>query len=325
MINIGVTGTGSLVGQAIIKCIKDSVYYKNAVIFGFDYIPETVGSYWVDHNFILPDITSKEVTYLQAIEALIPYIKDNNIDILFIGIDFDLPMYAKYKSLIEAQTNCKVIVSNEALIEIADDKYKTYRFLKENNFAYPETFLINEVPKDFTFPAILKPCTGASSIGVSIVNDIFEATAKAQNLQNPILQELIGDAESEYTCGVVYLEGELIDLIVLKRKLKKGETFKAIHKNDFPESIYDYLKQLAFALKPNGVCNFQIRLDKNQVPKLFEINGRHSGTTYFRCLFGYNELEIILNHYFPVADYKKPVLKQGMAMRFFDEKLIETY
>ena len=325
MINIAVTGTGSLVGQAIIKCIKASKYYKDAVIFGLDYVSETVGSFWVHHNYILPDITKKEVTYLQAVEALILYLNENKIDILFIGIDFDLPMYARYKSLIEAQTKATVVVNNELLIEIADDKYNTYEFLKENNFAYPQTFLINEVPVDFIFPAILKPCTGASSIGVSIVKNIDEAVAKAQTLQKPILQELIGDAESEYTCGVVFIDGKLIDLIVLKRKLKKGDTFKAIHKNDFPKSIYDYVKELTFALKPNGSCNFQIRLDKNQVPKLFEINARHSGTTYFRCLFGYNEIEMILNHYFPIPNYQKPALKQGMAMRFFDEKLIETY
>jgi carbamoyl-phosphate synthase large subunit len=325
MLNIAVTGTGSLVGQAIIKCIKKSEYYKNSVIIGFDYVKDTVGSYWVNENIILPDITKQNVSYEQAVEELVIHLNKKKVAILFIGIDFDLPMYAQYKSKIESETNTTIIVNDENLISIADDKYKTYKFLKENGFSYPQTYLPEAVPRDFIFPAILKPCTGASSIGVSIVQNIDEALTKAQQLTSPIVQELIGDAESEYTCGVVFLNEEIIDSIVLKRKLKKGDTFKAIHRTDFSIKIYDYIHALTKALKPNGVCNFQLRLDKEGIPKLFEINARHSGTTHFRSLFNYNEVEIILNHYFPSSNYFKLPKKYGMAIRYFEEKIVETY
>lgn len=325
MIKIGITGTGSLVGQAIIKCIKTSTYYNQNYLVGFDYVPETVGSYWVDKNIILPDITKPEITYNQAVTAMIEHLNHEQISILFIGIDFDLPMYAAFKNEIEANTATKVIVNNERLISIADDKYKTYQFLKEHQFHYPQTYWPNEVPADFVFPAIIKPCTGASSIGVSVVANKAEAITKAALLKQPIVQELIGTADDEYTCGVVYFDGTLIDSIVLKRKLKKGDTFKAMHQPDFSPAIYEYIEALSHSLQPHGVCNFQLRLDKNGVPKLFEINARHSGTTFFRCLFQYNEVEMILNHYFPVQGYQKPVKTYGMAMRYFEEKLIETY
>jgi carbamoyl-phosphate synthase large subunit len=325
MLKIAVTGTGSLVGQAIIKCIQKSEFYRDSLIIGFDYIKDTVGSYWVDDNVILPDITKENVSYNDAVDELIIHLNGKKVDILFIGIDFDLPMYAQYKSKIEAETGTIIIVNDENLIGIADDKYKTYTFLKENNFSYPETYLLDAIPQDLMFPAILKPCTGASSIGVSIVYNIDEAIAKAQHLKKPIVQELIGDAESEYTCGVVFLNEEIIDSIVLRRKLKKGDTFKAIHKNDFSIKIYDYIHALTEVLKPNGVCNFQLRIDKEGIPKLFEINARHSGTTHFRCLFNYNEVEIILNHYFPLPNYTKPLKTYGMAIRYFDEKIVENY
>jgi carbamoyl-phosphate synthase large subunit len=325
MIKIAVTGTGSLVGQAIIKCIKSSETYRDAEIYGIDYVPETVGSYWVNHNFLLPDITKKDVTYKQAVDVLIAYLNQNKIAILFIGIDFDLPMYAKYKSEIESLTNTKVIVSSENVVSIADDKYKTFLFLEENGFNRPESYLFPDIPQGLNFPMIIKPCTGASSKGVSVVKNLDEAFDRASTLEKPILQELIGDEESEYTCGVIYLDGKFVDIIVLKRKLKKGDTFKAIHKPDFPKAIYDYLKAICEVLKPNGVCNFQLRVNKNGLPKLFEINARHSGTTHFRCLFGFNEVELILNHYFPAKEFKKPQLKYGMAMRYFEEKLIESY
>lgn len=325
MLKIGVTGTGSLVGQAIIKCLKKSTFYKDSFVIGFDYVGETVGSYWVNENIILPDITKADISYEMAVDAMIEHLKEKDIDILFIGIDFDLPMYAKYKSKIEAAVKTKIIVNDENLISIADDKYKTFEFLKDNGFTYPQSYFPQDVPADFNFPAIIKPCTGASSIGVSIVKNIEEVNEKAASLQKPVVQELIGTADDEYTCGVVYIDGKMIDSIVLKRKLKKGDTFKAMHKNDFPEIIYTYINNLSDALKPNGVCNFQLRLDSEGVPKMFEINARHSGTTYFRCLFNYNEIEMILNYYFPVNEYVKPTKTFGMAMRYFEENIVETY
>ena len=66
----------------------------------------------------------------------------------------------------------------------------------------------------------------------------------------------------------------------------------------------------------------QLRIDKKGVPKLFEINPRHSGTTYIRSLFGFNEILYIIN-YILKGEETEMVLKEGRAIRFFDEKLIE--
>ena len=60
MANIGITGTGSLIGQAIIKSIKQSSF-KNERLIGIDYFTETIGSYWTDKNYILPDILDKDI------------------------------------------------------------------------------------------------------------------------------------------------------------------------------------------------------------------------------------------------------------------------
>lgn len=325
MLNIGVTGTGSLVGQAIIKCIKASEYYKDSTTIGFDYIENTVGSYWVDKNFTLPDILDKKNnSYEKAVAAVIDIIIQQNIKILFIGIDFDLPMYAAYKEYIEKSTGAIVVVSSPEVVAIADDKYETFSFLKNNGLAYPETFRLHERPETLNFPMILKPAIGASSKGVSIVNSEEQIEERSKLITSPILQELVGDASGEYTCGVIMLDHQFIDSIVLRRELKNGDTFKAWHSFSFPKEIYEYIKKVTEILDPFGVCNYQLRIDKNGIPKLFEINARHSGSTYFRQLFGYNEIEIILNHYFPVKGYTKPIVREGAAIRYFEEKLISN-
>lgn len=323
MLKIGITGTGSLVGQAIIKCIRASAYFGKCTIIGFDYLDNTVGSYWVDKNYRLSDILNREQNpYHKIVDEVIQIVKTEEINMLFIGIDFDLPMYAEAKNRIEEATGTIVVVSSPEVVSIADDKYKTYKFLKQHGFSCPETYSVDEMPKDLSFPRILKPATGASSKGVSIVTSPQEVADRSKNLVNPIIQELVGDQFSEYTCGVIMLDDAFIDSIVLRRELKNGDTFRAFYSNDFSSEIYEYIKQVSLALHPFGVCNFQLRLDKQGVPKIFEINARHSGTTYFRQLFGYNEIEIILNNYFPVQGYKRPKLIEGTAIRYFEEKLV---
>ena len=60
MYTIGITGTGSLIGQAVIKSIKKSSF-KNEKLIGMDYFPNTIGSYWVDKNYVLLDILDKKI------------------------------------------------------------------------------------------------------------------------------------------------------------------------------------------------------------------------------------------------------------------------
>src|SRR5699024_7321109 len=65
-----------------------------------------------------------------------------------------------------------VIVSDEKIIEICNDKFETYKFLLQNNFAAPRTFTSlkdanNAIKtKEIEFPLIVKPRWGMGSIGI---------------------------------------------------------------------------------------------------------------------------------------------------------------
>ena len=321
MYKIGVTGVGSLIGQGIIKSIIRSQYSKNYCIIGFDYFKDTVGSFWCHKNYILPDILKEELVE-KWLQTIIQIINDEKIQIMFIGIDFELPLFAKYKAHIEIQTSCKVIVNNSSVIEIGNDKYKTYEFLKNSGLTYPETFLPNDCDFDkLIYPVIIKPRVGARSIGVSKVNSASELNKALAEAKDPIIQEYIGDDSTEYTCGVIKLNEHKEKIIVLNRTLRQGNTFLSEYKKDFPIVIYDYLHEITNKLQPYGATNYQLRLDRNEIPKLFEINPRHSGTTYMRTLFGYNEVIYILKNILEGIDLEFD-LKEGKAMRFYDEVLI---
>lgn len=323
-IKVGITGTGSLFGQAIVKSIRNSNLSKDIAMVGFDYFENTVGSHWVDKNIALPDLlrdgTSEEMWLKKIVESL----QSENIRFLFVGVDFELKLFSQHKKDIESQTQCKIIVSDPDVIRIADDKYLTYQFLKENGFYYPKTALPGEDYKSIIdFPCIVKPRYGARSRGVFMVRDDDELRERISRLNSPLIQELIGSPDEEYTCGVIYLDDSLKRMIALRRVLKDGNTVIARFSKDTPEVIYDYVYKITSKLKPFGACNFQLRLDKNRVPKLFEINARHSGTTYIRSLFGFNEVECILR-YLLGWKTEKFSLREGIVKRYYDEMFIST-
>jgi carbamoyl-phosphate synthase large subunit len=322
-LNIAVTGTGSLIGQAIIKSIKGSVY-KESTILGMDYFEDTVGSYWCSENKILPDILSDNINEDMWLSSLENYLLEHKIDILFPGVDFELLLLSRNKNELENKTGAKIIVSPEPTITISDDKYETYLMLKKAGLAYPESFLPDEdwLGK-LSFPFIIKPRKGARSKGVFLVSSIEDYKRKIELVNDPVLQEYVGNQNREYTCGVIGINGQFKKAIVLNRSLKEGNTFKSKFSFDTPPNIYNYIQSIAEVLSIHGSCNFQLRLDKENNPKLFEINARCSGTTFMRKLFGYNEVEFIISCVmFGKEELFK--LREGEAIRYFEEKLLNN-
>lgn len=321
--NVLVTGTGALIGQAIIKSLLKSGVREDICIIGCDYFDNSVGSFWCERNYILPDLLKEDLVNAWK-EAVIDIIRKEGICILFVGVDFELRYFADMKKEIENDYGCKVIVSDRRVIDIGNDKYDTYRFLKNNGINAPDTFLLDEAnEKLINFPIVIKPRIGARSRGVYFVNnmseyrDIFEK-CKGKDY---IIQKAIGSMNTEYSCGILYWEGEFINSIVLKRILKEGNTFLAEYNNNKEKEIIEYIRKIGDALKPFGSCNLQLRIEDDNKPYLFEINPRFSGTTYMRALFGYNEVEYIVRKSLGLdAHIINP--KPGKVYRYYEERLV---
>ena len=238
MAKIGITGTGSLIGQAIIKSIKQSSF-KDEQLVGMDYFEDTIGSHWTDKNHILPDILDENIPEEIWLEKVLFILEKEKLDILFIGVDFELHLFSKYKEYLENKTSCIIVVSGENTILIADDKYLTYEFLKENYLYYPSTFLESEIhdaikTNKISFPMIIKPRNGYRSVDVYLVHNIKDLENKIKTISNPVIQESIGNEDTEYTCGVIKLNDEIKESIVLRRDLKDGNTSKTYLKHDYP-------------------------------------------------------------------------------------------
>ena len=318
--NILVTGVGSLLGQGIIKSLKRSKL--NYSLYGTDYFNTAIGLYWVKKGFILPDILKKEIDEKIWLEKFINIIIENQIQIILPGLDFEIPLFSKYKKYIESKTKAILLVSDIDVVEICNDKWKTVSFLKNKGIDIPYTVLPNdkdEIIKKIGYPFIVKPRFGHTSKEVFLVNNIEELNYSLNNCTNPIIQEYLEKKELEYTCGTTYYKNKILSLISLRRTLKNGNTNIAYSENC--REIDEYVNSITKIFKPYGPFNIQLRMT-DQGPRIFEINPRFSGTTPVRAIFGINEVEIIINAIMYNKYNKTEPKILGVVMKHFDNQFI---
>lgn len=96
-------------------------------------------------------------------------------------------MLANHKKYFE-EVGTKVIVSDPKIIEVCNDKWTTYKFITQNSFLVPRSFLkIEDVIKGIkdgclSYPIVVKPRFGCRSILVAIAydeEDLIYLTKKA--------------------------------------------------------------------------------------------------------------------------------------------------
>lgn len=318
--NILVTGVGSTLGYGILETIRQSGL--NCQVSGTDYLDTAVGLYQVDYPYILPDIyqdPQKEKVWLNAVQKII---SERKIKYVLVGLDFEVPLFAKHKACLENKTDCKVIVSSAEVVGICNDKWLTYCFLRDSGFDAPRSCLpdgLDEFVKSTPFPWIVKPRVGSTSKGLFRINNIETLRHALENCDNPIIQEEVGDVEGEFTCGVVVSNGKILSSIPLRRKLKNGNTSVAyFNKSD---EVDRYIRQVAEKLGPDGPINIQLRLTTDG-PMVFEINPRFSGTTPVRSCFGINEVAILINYLEFAILPEKTTVREGMVVRYWTDQFV---
>lgn len=180
------------------------------------------------------------------IPFLIKYCKENGIDIIISLFDIDLLILAKNKKEFE-NIGTRVIVSDPYIIDICNDKWKTYLFLNQNGFHTPKTFqTIQDVKCKIeegvlTYPIIVKPRYGCGSLSVSIAYDEEDLLYLAKKVNREINETYLKYESKNTKEKVIYqeclfgqeygvdiinnLEGENQSVIVRKKiAMRSGET-----------------------------------------------------------------------------------------------------
>ncbi len=317
--NILVTGAGALLGQGILRLLQVSDFKKK--IFTADPDPRSTGHWLGDYALTIPKVNDSD--YINAIRKIV---EDYQIDALLVGTDVELPILSKYKKEFHEQLGCKIIVSDETVVNIANDKFLTAAFLEKNDFPFPFSVMANdmdklqEIEEKLGFPLFAKPFDGARSLGIKKIENHEELMEIYDPNSNLVVQQFLSESEGEYTSGCVVVEGKCVAVVTLKRDLRDGNTYRAYR--DSETSKYDsFIIPIAEKLNADGPVNFQFRIF-NGKPVIFEINGRFSGTTPLRHFFGFNEVEALLKYYLFGEQIERPELKNGLVMRAWSDLFI---
>jgi carbamoyl-phosphate synthase large subunit len=283
MDKILVTGVGGGVGQSIVKALQGTSYQtvgvdSEALAAGLHAVPIAYrGAYAVDPLFI---------------PRLLEISRSEKCALLFAGHDAELLPIAENLELFISEGVIPV-VSDLSVVQICDDKMKTYNFLKSQGFSAPHTVGLEEADT-LDYPVVLKPQHGGARARRTYVANTpkeFQTYRALVDPDNCIVQEYLeGD---EYTCGAVSLDGRCVGVIVMRRILRDGDTYKAFVERD--SVIEAMVEKIVNVLHPFGACNIQLRLS-NGAPTVFEINARCSGTTAARALAGFNEPKMIADY-----------------------------
>jgi len=280
-----VTGVGGIVGQAIMKCLANSPHR----VVGADASESAAGLYAVSKGYLVP--SAKDPAY---IDRLLEICAAEKVRYLFPGLDMELPLFARAADRIR-QAGVIPIISPTAVVDLADDKLETVRFLESHGLPALRTWDLGEwFPPDLRMPLVLKPRKGGSRAqGVYTVTTEAELSYRVARIDrsNYVIQEHVGG--DEFTCGTINFDGRCHGVIVMRRTLRDGDTHKAYVVRE-PE-IESCVREAAERLKPFGPCNFQLRLRDGR-PLIFDINPRCSGTSYCRALAGFNEPLMTLEH-----------------------------
>jgi carbamoyl-phosphate synthase large subunit len=146
------------------------------------------------------------------------------------------------------------------------------------------------------------------------------------------VQEYI-EALDEYTVGVLSSrDGRVISSIALKRNLSSKLSRAMSYGNrvissgwsqgvieEFPD-ICDHAEKIAKGLGSAWALNIQGRV-KDGIFVPFEVNARHSGTSYMRALAGINEPVIALDSIFFSNVELSFKIRRGSYMRILTEKV----
>jgi carbamoyl-phosphate synthase large subunit len=320
MKKIVVTGAGAVLGQGIIKSLRSSTL--PCEIVALDPNPLSPGLYWADKAIIIP--MANDPAYEAAIERILDQEKP---DAVLVGTDVELSIFARKRADWEQRFGTHILVSNNHVVEIADDKYATALFLEQHGLSNPKSVraedpdALQQLIVEVGFPLIVKPRRGARAVGVSKVENIAELEATIADRTDLVVQQMAGEDDQEYTAGVIFFDDEVKASIVLRRDLRDGNTYRA-YSGDYPD-YQKYVHQIAHALKPYGPANFQFRVNKAGVPRLFEINARFSGTTPMRALFGFNEVDLCLRKLILGEEIAMPTIREGTVVRFLEEQFLE--
>lgn len=323
--HILILSTGSLLGQNILDTLEGRRH--KVQVTGADCSSGNPRVFRCDKAYKAPPISTPEFKgfFYDLVEKEQP-------DMILPGRDHDVLELSEYAQLwpeIKKRIPCGAVEA----VKIMNNKGLSFRFAKEYNLPFAETFVINQNPNEalswaevIGYPLLAKPSEGYGSLGIKIILDDKQLTTfLGRNPQGFILQEvldlsidtrrLIENFVKESDTGVPFFfhlpeENQFAGQTIIRPDGSVGEVFtsrslmvlgrcersKRWEDPQFTETTRFFAEAIANA-GWRGMFNLQCRRTEGGYIGI-EMNGRMSGSTSARRWLGYDEIrELILAFY----------------------------
>ena len=272
-------------------------------VFVCDTTTDTAAMFVSDdvRNFITPRVSDSEEKYF---EILLQQCLKNEIKIIIPLMDFELPVLAKNKSILENH-GIKVWVSDFELILNCLDKKRNVEFCKKNDIPMPETYF---KAKAIKYPLVKKKIQGSGSVGLEIFKnepDHLNFIEGEDMLQVFIAGKEIGmDIFNDY-------EGNYVHSCYREKLLMRaGETDKA--RSFFDPMLEQEAKRISKLTRHVGNLDIDLILTLKGEIYYIDFNPRFGGGYPFTHLSGANYIKYIIEESLGLQP-QTPVFEQSIS------------
>ncbi len=256
-----------------------------------------------DKAIVVPAVYDE--TYINQIVQIC---KDENVSAIISLNDLELPILSLAKEKFEA-IGTKLIVSNEQIIDICFDKWKTVEFAQSIGLKVPKTYISLTESKEainngiLSFPLVVKPRWGSASIGLEFPNNMKELDLAYELLSLRLFRSSLAEASQSDTEHAILIQEKIEGIeygadvlnnfdgktvqVYVKEKLamRAGETDKSVLRNE--QKIEEIGFKIGLLLGHIGNLDCDI-FEKGGEYFLLEMNPRFGGGYPFTHMAGGN-------------------------------------
>ncbi|MNS78356.1 carbamoyl phosphate synthase-like protein [compost metagenome] len=323
VVTVAVTGVGAIIGQGIIKGLRESRFSVRVV--GIDRNKNSPGPHLCDVFEQKPDVPEDSQAYLDYWARIVD---THGIDLILPGLELDMAFFDRHRQFFSG-LGVKLALNTPELIAQTVDKWEFGNALNAIGYpvipsARPATWA-EAIAALGAPPLLLKPLRGNGSRGIVLLEDEDDFNYWRRKSASPwMLQRVVGSADEEYTVGVFGLGGGrwLGPLIFRRRLSSAGNTLVAevLHDHPIIEAATEFL---CLRFQPLGPSNFQFRVEGDKA-YLLEINPRFSSSNSLRTAFGFNEAEMSIQLYHAGVEPAQPRIGVGKAWRYTEDFVIHA-
>ena len=244
-------------------------YFRRALggsgrVIATDMSPLASALYEADGYYIVPPVG--EPGYMDRICDIC---RKEAVNAVLSLIDPELSLLALSRERLQA-LGVAVIGSSFELCEMALDKMKLFRWMREHDVPCAESydditgFRSDLAAEKIAFPVFIKPIRGSASVSISKADDMETLEFLWRRNDSLMIQKFLNGQEIGADVYVDMISGEVVSIFTKKKlKMRAGETVSSVSFKD--EKLFSLLKDLA------EKAGFAGPLDID----LFEIDGEY--------------------------------------------------